>query len=93
MRRFASDRMRTLMQRFGMNSGQPIESGLVSKSIAKAQKRVEEYHFEIRKQLQEYDEVMNEQRKLIYGMRQDYLEGRNMKTTILEWLEDIIYGS
>jgi preprotein translocase subunit SecA len=93
MRRFASDRMRTLMQRFGMNSNQPIESGLVSKSIAKAQKRVEEYHFEIRKQLQEYDEVMNEQRKLIYSMRQDYLEGRNMKTTIIDWLEDTIYGS
>lgn len=93
MRRFAGDKMRHMMQRFGMNSGQPIESGLVSKSIAKAQKRVEEYHFEIRKQLQEYDEVMNEQRKLIYSMRQDYLEGRNMKTTILEWLEDIIYGS
>ena len=93
MRRFASDRMRSLMQRFGMNEGQPIESGLVSKSIAKAQKRVEEYHFEIRKQLQEYDEVMNEQRKLIYSMRQDYLEGKNMKQTILEWAEDCIFGS
>ena len=93
MRRFASDRMRSLMQRFGMNSGQPIESGLVTKSIGKAQKRVEEYHFEIRKQLQEYDEVMNEQRKLIYSMRQEYLEGRNMKQTILEWSEDCTFGA
>jgi preprotein translocase subunit SecA len=71
----------------------PIESRLVSKSIGKAQKRVEEYHFEVRKHLQEYDEVMNEQRKLIYSMRQEFLEGRNLKETVLEWAEDCLYGA
>ncbi|MBI2194427.1 MAG: preprotein translocase subunit SecA [Planctomycetes bacterium] len=93
MRRFASDRMRSLMQRFGLNDGQPIESNLVSRSIARAQKRVEEYHFEIRKNLQEYDEVMNEQRKLIYGLRQEFLQGRNMKETLLEWSDDCLSGA
>jgi preprotein translocase subunit SecA len=93
MRRFASDRMRSLMQRFGMSDGMPIESRLVSKSIGKAQKRVEEYYFEVRKHLQEYDEVMNEQRKLIYSMRQEFLEGRNMRETVLEWAEDCIFGA
>ena len=93
MRRFASDRMRSLMQRFGMSDGQAIESPLVSKSIGKAQKKVEEYHFEVRKQLMEYDEVMNEQRMLIYEMRQEFLQGINMKKTVLEWCEDCIDGA
>ena len=76
MRIFASDRIAGFMQRLGMEEGVPIESGLVSKTIANAQKRVEAQNFSIRKHLLEYDDVMNKQRESIYGLRREFLEGK-----------------
>ncbi len=69
MRIFASDRMRALMERFGMDDGEAIENTLVSKSIENAQRKVEAHNFDIRKNLLEYDDVANDQRKVIYEQR------------------------
>ena len=75
MRIFMAEWVRKFMLRAGLGNGEPIESGMVSRSIERAQKKVEEHNFEARKHVLEYDEVMNEQRKLIYGQRQEVLEG------------------
>ena len=69
MRIFASDRMRALMERFGMDDGEAIENTLVSKSIENAQRKVEAHNFDIRKNLLEYDDVANDQRKVVYEQR------------------------
>jgi preprotein translocase subunit SecA len=75
MRIFMAEWVRNFMLRAGLSDGQPIESGMVSRAIERAQKKVEEHNFDIRKSLLEYDEVMDEQRKLIYSQRQEVLEG------------------
>ncbi|RKY25890.1 MAG: preprotein translocase subunit SecA [Planctomycetota bacterium] len=93
MRRFAGDWVRNIMQKLGLRDGQDITSPMVSRQIQKAQKRVEEYNFSIRKSLLEYDEVMDVQRKTIYGIRQQILEGENLKDKVLEWIKDRIYYS
>jgi len=74
MRIFYRDWVVNAMEKLGMTEGQPIESGMVTRAIAKAQRKVEDRNFEIRKSLLEYDEVMDQQRKTIYGVRQDVLE-------------------
>jgi len=74
MRIFYRDWVKNAMERLGMTEDTPIESGMVTRAIARAQKKVEDRNFEIRRNLLEYDEVMNEQRKEIYGTRQDVLE-------------------
>jgi len=76
MRIFAGDRVKNLMERMGMPDDEPIEHPWVSKSVENAQKKVEERNFDIRKNLLEYDDVMNSQRKTIYEMRQSLLQGR-----------------
>jgi len=86
MRIFYSERTKNLMERLGMSEGQQIESGMVTRAIAKAQKKVEDRNFEIRKHLLEYDEVMDKQRKDIYGVRQDVLEAIETKERVLEML-------
>ncbi|MHC5040606.1 MAG: preprotein translocase subunit SecA, partial [Planctomycetota bacterium] len=93
MRIFARDWVKSFLQRLGMRDGQDITSPMVSRSVERAQKKVEAHNFEIRKNLLEYDEVMNEQRKLIYEMRQDVLEGTNQKERILEMAEGVILGA
>ncbi len=75
MRLFGSDKLMGLMDRFGLEEGQVIEHPWVTKSIEIAQRRVEQHNFEIRKQLLEYDNVMNKQREVIYSQRRDILEG------------------
>ena len=75
MKRFAGPRMAGLMRSLGLRDGVPIEHRWVSKSVEKAQKRVEEYHYGIRKNLLEYDQVMNTQRTKIYEQRQSLLKG------------------
>lgn len=90
MRIFAKDWVRNFLRNAGMKDGAPLESRMVSRSIEKAQRRVEEHHFGTRKRLLEYDEVMNEQRKLVYGLRQKVLESREMKETMMGWIEDLI---
>jgi preprotein translocase subunit SecA len=88
MRLFGSDRMMNLMNTLGMEEGQVIEHPWVSGAIEIAQKRVETHNFEIRKQLLEYDNVMNRQREVIYAMRRSILNGEDIKERIVLALED-----
>lgn len=90
LRIFAPDWVRTILTKLGMSNGQPLESRMVSRAIEKAQKRMEEHNFDIRKNLLEYDDVMNEQRSAVYSQRQQILEGKNTKELTLEWIEDSI---
>src|SRR5262249_23707717 len=75
MRIFGSDRISGLMQRLGMEEGVPIEHGMVTKAIERAQKQVEAQNFSVRKHLLEYDDVMNKQRESVYALRRELLEG------------------
>jgi len=90
MRIFASDWVRKMMDRLGMEEDIPIESKLVSKSIERAQKQVEGRNFEIRKHLLEYDDVMNKQREAVYRLRRRILEGIEGRDYILSVVEDIV---
>lgn len=83
MRLFASDNIMAVMDKLGMKEGEVIESRMVSGALEVAQKRVENYNFEIRKQLLEYDNVMNKQREVIYSLRRSILEGENLKDVVL----------
>ena len=76
MRIFGSDRISGLMQRLGMEEGVPIEHGMVSRAIERAQKQVEAQNFSVRKHLLEYDDVMNKQRESVYTLRREILEGK-----------------
>ncbi len=87
MRIFGSDRIKFIMDKLGMEEGQSIEHPLVSRSIETAQKRVEAHNFEIRKQLLEYDNVMNKQREVIYSERRVVLEGKDLKDYIFGMIE------
>jgi preprotein translocase subunit SecA len=91
MRIFGGDRIKGLMSMMGMNDEEPIESGMVSRSIEKSQKRVETHNFEIRKHLLEYDDVMNKQRIFFYNLRTDILRG-NTKEYVLRVAEEIAEG-
>jgi preprotein translocase subunit SecA len=88
LRIFGSQRIQKIMERLGMEEGEPIEHKLVTRAIGTAQKRVETHNFEIRKHLLEYDDVMNKQREIIYGMRRQILDGESQADTIDEWLEE-----
>ena len=89
MRIFASERVSQLMLKLGMEEGVPIEHGMVTRAIANAQKKVEAHNFEIRKQLLEYDDVMNKQREVIYRHRRAVLSGENLTND----LHDMMAGS
>src|SRR5881296_2885897 len=93
LRIFGSQRIQKIMERLGMEEGEPIEHRLVTRAIATAQKRVETHNFEIRKHLLEYDDVMNKQREIIYGMRRQILEGESQAETIAEWIEELTEGT
>jgi preprotein translocase subunit SecA len=84
MRIFGGDRLKGAMQKFGMEENVPIESGMVSRAIERAQKQVEQRNFETRKHLLEYDDVNNKQRQEIYGLRRDLLEGKNQKEYMID---------
>jgi len=90
MRLFGSDRIAGVMERLGIEEGTPIEHPLISKAIENSQKKVEQYHFGIRKQILEFDDVMNKQRDTIYSLRRRILEGKNLKEKILEMMETVI---
>jgi preprotein translocase subunit SecA len=90
MRIFAGEWVKNILTRLGMKEGEAIESHMVSRRIEGAQKKVEERNFEVRKNLLEYDEVMDEQRKRIYGYRQNILNGVNCKELILEMIDQQI---
>lgn len=90
MRIFGGERIQSFMNRVGMDEGEPIEHRLISGAIERAQRKVEGHHFDIRKQLIEYDDVMNQQREVIYRQRQEALRGENLKPAIVEMIEGII---
>jgi preprotein translocase subunit SecA len=90
MRIFAADRIANLMDRVGMEEDQPIEHSLISRAIENAQKKVEAQNFNIRKQLIEYDDVMNQQREIIYQQRRQALEEENLQPVVLDMIEDIV---
>jgi preprotein translocase subunit SecA len=93
LRIFGSQRIQSIMERLGMEEGEPIEHRLVTRAIATAQKRVETHNFEIRKHLLEYDDVMNKQREIVYRMRREILGGESQAETIAEWIEDLVASS
>src|SRR6184192_36418 len=93
LRIFGSQRIQRIMERLGMEEGEPIEHKLVTRAIATAQKRVENHNFEIRKHLLEYDDVMNKQREIIYGMRRQILDGESQADTVAEWIDDLVIGA
>ena len=92
MRIFAKEWVSNLLQRLGMEEGVPIESKMISRRIETAQKTVEAQHFESRKHLLEYDDVMNKQREAVYGLRRRLLEGTDQKDLILEDYVSAILG-
>ena len=90
MRLFGSDRMTGIVNALGLPEDQPIEHKMLSGAIENAQKRVEGRNFQIRKHVLQYDDVMNQQREIIYGQRQQVLNGDSMKDSILKMLSDFI---
>ncbi|MGF1642621.1 MAG: preprotein translocase subunit SecA [Thiotrichales bacterium] len=90
MRIFASDRMRSLMQKFGMQEDEAIENSLVTRSIENAQRKVEAYNFDIRKNLLEYDDVANDQRKVVYQQRDELLSAEDIAETIKDIRADVV---
>ncbi len=90
MRRFGGDRVKGLMQRLDIPEDQPIEHGMISKTIQQAQVRVEGYNFDIRKHILEYDDVVNKQRKVIYGQRRQVLYAENPREQIWKIIEEQI---
>ena len=89
MRIFGGDRLKNAMQKLGMEENVPIESGMVSRAIERAQKQVEQRNFETRKHLLEYDDVNNKQRQEIYGLRRELLEGKNQKEYMIDKAREI----
>jgi preprotein translocase subunit SecA len=92
VRLFAGDRIHSIMERFKVPDDQPMESGLLSKQIENAQKKVEEQNFVARKNVLKYDDVMNTQREKIYAQRRQVLEGMDLSDEIKGWIDEVIEG-
>lgn len=90
MRLFGSDRISSVMERIGIKEGEVIQHPMISKSVGRAQKKVEENNFAIRKRLLEYDNTMNSQREVIYSRRQKALQGDRLKSEILGQMEELV---
>lgn len=94
MRLFGSDRISSIMSRMGIQDGEVIQHPMITKSVERAQKKVEENNFAIRKRLLEYDDTMNQQREVIYARRQKALQGDRLKSEIFdlldEWIDDLV---
>ncbi|TMQ51512.1 MAG: preprotein translocase subunit SecA [Candidatus Eisenbacteria bacterium] len=90
MRLFGSERISSLMQRMGVQEGEVIEHPIVTGAISRAQKRVEAYNFDIRKHLLEYDNVMNQQRTVVYDLRDKALSSADMSETVLDSIEEAV---
>ena len=88
LRIFGGERIGGIMEKLGMPDGEPIEHKMISRAIENAQGRVEGHNFEIRKQLLEYDDVMNQQREVIYRQRREALDGKSLKPSILEMIAE-----
>ncbi len=90
LRIFGAERIASIMNRLGMEEGEPIEANLISKAIENAQRKVEEHNFDMRKHLLEYDDVMNKHREIIYSLRLSILKGEGIEETIDDWVGDRI---
>jgi len=90
MRIFGSERISGLMEKLGMKEGEPIENRMVSKAIENAQKRVEGHNFEIRKTLLDYDNVMNQQREVIYSLRRDLMKLPSVEGVLFEFVDELL---
>ncbi|MDD4858868.1 MAG: preprotein translocase subunit SecA [Dehalococcoidales bacterium] len=93
MRRFGGDRLKTVMNWVGMDEDTPIENAMITRAITDVQKRVEGYHFDMRKHLVEYDDVVNKHREVIYGERRKILSGADLKSNILEMVRTEVRGT
>ena len=87
LRIFGGDRVAGLMNAFRVEDDMPIESGILTRSLENAQRKVETYYYDIRKQVFEYDEVMHNQRRAIYAERRRVLEGEDLKDRVIEYAE------
>jgi preprotein translocase subunit SecA len=92
LRIFGSDRISPIMEKLGMEEGEPIEHPLINKAVENAQKKVEAHNFDIRKHLLEYDDVMNKQRKVIYEMRREVLGSDDLRDMVMEFTEEVAEG-
>jgi len=92
LRIFGAERIQGLMTRLGMEEGEPIEHRLISRAVANAQSKVEAHNFDIRKHLLEYDDVMNQQREVIYARRREILARENLKRDVLDMAENVLLG-
>ena len=90
MRLFGAENISSLMDKLGMEEDEPIEHSLITRSIEQAQKKVEAQHFNTRKNVLEYDDVMNQQREVIYGQRRQILHGENLRENIFFMIEKLI---
>ncbi len=92
LRIFGSGKISGIMDKLGMEEDDPIEHNMITRAIENAQRKVEGHHFDIRKHLLEYDDVMNKQREVIYQQRREVLEGENLQQALQEMTEDLIAG-
>jgi preprotein translocase subunit SecA len=92
LRVFGSGRISGIMDKLGMEEDEPIEHSMISKAIENAQRKVEGHHFDIRKHLLEYDDVMNKQREVIYRQRREVMEGENLKPIVDDMISDLLDG-
>lgn len=90
MRRFGGDKMKDMMDRLKLPEDQPIQNGIISKTIESAQSKIEGFNFDIRKHVLDYDDVMNKQREVIYKKRREILENKNVKDSLLKMIYDEI---
>ncbi|HYV27765.1 MAG TPA: SEC-C metal-binding domain-containing protein [Candidatus Eisenbacteria bacterium] len=90
MRLFGSDRMIKIMERVGLEEGQELEHPLLNRSIETAQKRVEQHNFQIRKRTLEYDDVMNKQREVIYGFRNEIIHADDVRDRLMDIMEEVV---
>jgi preprotein translocase subunit SecA len=92
LRIFGAERIQGLMTRLGMEEGEPIEHRLITRAVANAQSKVEGHNFDIRKHLLEYDDVLNQQREIVYGRRREILGSGNLKADTLAMADDVAGG-
>ncbi|WP_369404551.1 preprotein translocase subunit SecA [Salidesulfovibrio brasiliensis] len=90
MRLFGSDRLQGIMGKLGMKEGEAIENKMVSNAIEKSQRRVESHNFEIRKQLLDFDNVMNQQREVVYSLRRDLMSAESTESIAFEYADDLL---
>lgn len=89
MARFGGERLQQIMQRLGWEEGAALDGRLISRTIENAQRRVEGFHYESRKHVTEYDDVMNKQRQVVYNLRRELLEGKDTRERVYEMMDDL----